>query len=299
MSDTLLVTGASGHLGQRVLTHLLDTLKIPGERIVAVSRKPEALSDWTTRGVVARAGDFDDPSSLRAAFGGVDRLLLISTDSLHQPGQRLAQHKAAVSAAVEAGVKHVVYTSMPNPQNSLVLFAPDHAGTEAALAGSALPGWTVLRNHWYSETLFFALPPILASGKWYTAAGEGKTPYIARDDLARAAATALVGGHGKLTFTLGGRKAYSVKEVADLVGRTVGRTIEVVPISVQMLAANLAGLGLPPPLPNTFASIEAAVAAGQFDSVADDFKKLVGNDPLPFEQWLLANKLALEKSAHT
>ena len=56
----LLVTGASGHFGQRVLHHLLNTLKVPASRIVATSRKPDALSSWAAQGVTVRAGDFED-----------------------------------------------------------------------------------------------------------------------------------------------------------------------------------------------------------------------------------------------
>ena len=129
--------------------------------------------------------------SLLNAFSGVDRLLLISTDALDRPGRRLAQHRAAVAAAVKAGVKHVVYTSMPNPEpGSRVIFAPDHYGTEQALKESGL-SWTILRNAWYAENLAFTLPAALATGKWITSAGEGRIPHIARDDCAEAAAAAL------------------------------------------------------------------------------------------------------------
>jgi|SRR3954470_21623421 nucleoside-diphosphate-sugar epimerase len=50
MLDTLLVTGATGHLGQRVLHHLADTLRVPGNRIIATTRKPESLSAWAVKG---------------------------------------------------------------------------------------------------------------------------------------------------------------------------------------------------------------------------------------------------------
>ncbi len=137
-------------------------------------------------------------------------MLLISTDTI---GRRVPQHQAAIDAAVKAGASHVIYTSMPSPETSLVLFAPDHAGTEAALAASALPGWTVLRNNWYFETLFLSMPSVLASGKWFTAAGDGRTANIARDDIARAAAAALAGGErGKVTYTLTGAKARTLRK---------------------------------------------------------------------------------------
>src|SRR5688572_21563060 len=121
-TDTVLVTGAAGHLGRRVLHHLLNTLGVPASRTIATTRRPESLAEWAARGVAVRAANFDDPGSLVAAFQGASRLLLISTDTLDKPGHRVIQHRAAIDAAAKAGVDHVIYTSMPSPETSLVLF---------------------------------------------------------------------------------------------------------------------------------------------------------------------------------
>ena len=153
---------------------------------------------------------FDDTATLVKAFKGATRLLLISTDVMDRPGHRLEQHRNAIAAAEKAGVEHVLYTSMPKPETSAVLFAPDHVGTEKALAASGLKGWTVLRNNWYFENLLHSLPHAIKSGTWYTAAGEGKIAHIAREDLARAAAAALASDKGgKNTYTLTGAQEYN------------------------------------------------------------------------------------------
>src|SRR5512138_3822821 len=102
---TLLVTGASGKLGRRVLELLLEA---DAGTIIAATRTPDKLADFAARGVTVRQADFDDPASLKAAFAGVDRLLLISTDLIDFEGRRLRQHQNAVNAADEAGVKHLV-----------------------------------------------------------------------------------------------------------------------------------------------------------------------------------------------
>src|SRR5215471_19170757 len=105
---TLLVTGASGHMGRRVLELLLESHTGP---IVAATRTPDKLAEFSQRGVIVRHADFENAASLATAFAGVDRLLLISTDALDQSGRRLNQHRAAVKAAEEAGVQHIIYTS--------------------------------------------------------------------------------------------------------------------------------------------------------------------------------------------
>src|SRR5690348_10084137 len=107
----LLVTGASGHLGQRVLELLIEA---KAANIIAATRTPDKLAEFSQHGVILRHADFDDPASLAEAFAGVDRLLIISGDDVSTPGRRLKQHLAAVKAAEEAGVSHVVYTSLTN-----------------------------------------------------------------------------------------------------------------------------------------------------------------------------------------
>jgi NAD(P)H dehydrogenase (quinone) len=294
----LLVTGASGQLGQRVLHHLLDTLHVPAGNIIATSRNPDALSGWAARGVAVRAADFEDPASLTAAFAGAERLLLISTDAVDRPGRRTAQHQAAIEAAVKSGVNHVVYTSMPSPEGSPILIAPDHAATEAALKASALPGWTVLRNHWYFENLLMSLPHIVTTGQWFTAAGDGKIASIARDDLARAAAAALAAPTGgKTTLTLGGDKPRTTAEIAALVSQATGKPIQVIQVPVEDLVKGIVGAGLPEPVARLIASFDVNTAAGRAGDVTGDFKALTGIDPLPFEQWVTTNRAAITGQA--
>lgn len=295
---TLIVTGASGQLGQRVLTHLLDTLALPAGDIIAISRTPERLAAWADRGIQVRAADFDAPDTLADAFRGGDRLLLISTDAIDRPEGRLPQHLAALRAAEAAGIRHVVYTSLPEPEDSPLLIAPDHVDTERALADSALPGWTVLRNHWYFENLFLSVPQALASGRWYSAAGDGGIAHIARDDLARAAAVALADApDAKRTLTLSGDRAWTTAEIAAAVARATGKPLEVVPVPVEALTRGMVDAGLPPGLAATFASFDSNIAAGRLAGVTGDYRALTGRAPQSFEDWLSANAGALARAA--
>lgn len=293
---TLLVTGASGQLGGAVVRHLLDTLQFPAERLIVTSRSPEGLADLAARGVTVRAADFDQPGSLVAAFAGADRLLLVSTDALMESGKRLTQHRAAVQAAVDAGVKHVVYTSLPSADTSHVSFAPDHWGTEQALSASSL-GWTVLRNAWYFENLAYSLPGALASGEWATAAGEGRIAYIARDDLARAAAVALAADStANQVLTLTGGQAWSARDVASRVSALTGKPLAVVDITPAQLVEGLNAHGFPPVLADVFASFDAATAAGDLGEVTDDYARLTGQAPTALDAWLPANVELLTKA---
>ncbi|MER8952412.1 SDR family oxidoreductase [Mesorhizobium sp. M0833] len=294
MTDTLLVTGASGQLGRGVINHLLDTLKISPQRIIAATRNPENLADLAARGVTLRAADFDDTASLASAFTGADRVLIISTNELALPGKRLKQHETAVVAAKSAGVSHLLYTSMPNPEpGSPVLFAPDHHGTEQAIKASGIP-YTIFRNGWYQENLFMALPHAIASGQWYTSAGDGRIAHGARDDMAAAIAAGLASGATEsTTYTLTGPQAYTVAEIAALVTEVTGRPIEVVQLSDEALTGGLKAAGVPEGFAPVTVSFDTNTRSGRISMVTDAIETLSGRKPRPLKQFLEANKAAL------
>jgi len=294
MRNSILVTGASGHFGQLVLKHLTDTLSVPVSRIVAASRNPAKLADWAAKGVETRALDFEQPDTFAAAFDGVERALLVSTDALDRPGRRLEQHTNAINGLKTAGVSHVIYTSAPNPAGAPLLIAPDHEGTEKALLESGLAGWTVLRNHWYFENLFMFLPPVLASGKWYAADGGQGSADIARSDLALAAATVLAGTEsGKNIYTLSGAQSLTKAAIGAAVGAAIGKPIEVVQVPLEGLVQGMVQAGLPEPLARVFASFDTNTEAGRVAEVTGDFERITGRQPQSFEDWLQANKAAL------
>ncbi len=290
---TLLVTGAAGKLGQSVVNHLLETYKVAPGDIVAATRSPEKLGTLAAKGVVTRKADFDDAAGLVSAFTGIDRLLIISTDSLDTPGKRLAQHKAAIEAAKAAGVKHILYTSMPNPDKSLVTFAPDHLGTENAIKASGI-GYTILRDAWYLDNFMMSLPHNLQGGKWYTATSGGKAPYISREDCALAIAAALASSDTESkTYTLTGSTSYSITDVASTVSAITGRPLEVIDVTDEQLAAGMAGAGLPPFLVDMLVSADANIRAGNFDGLTADFTTLTGKVPQTLRSFFEERKAEL------
>ncbi|SON53800.1 Quinone oxidoreductase 2 [Hartmannibacter diazotrophicus] len=297
MSDTLLVTGASGHLGRRVIAHLLESNGVAPGRIVAATRDPAKLSDLAAKGIKVVAADFEDAASLSAAFAGVGRLLLISTDALDKPGRRLAQHEAAVAAAKAAGVKHIVYTSMPNPDDSLIPFAPDHLGTEQAIKASGL-SYTLLRNSWYMDNMFLPLPPVLASGQWFTSAGEGRIANVSREDCARAAATALASSDTTArTYDITGPESLTVSEIAAIVSEVFERPIAVVQVSDEQLTQGMIAAGVPDFMAPLWTSFDANTREGKMNIQTDAVEELTGTAPMTLKAFLAANKAAFAKAA--
>lgn len=292
MTDTVLVTGASGQLGRLVIDTLLASGKIAPASIIATTRDAAKLSAYADRGVTVRTADFDNPASLDAAFAGAGKVLIISTDALDTPGKRLAQHKAAVAAASRAGAKHILYTSMPQPDDSLVTFAPDHLGTEQAIKATGI-AYTILRDGWYAENLFMSLPHALQTGAWYTSTGQGRIAHITRADTAAAIAGAVLkAGAESRTYTLTGAKSRTAEEIAAIVSEAAGKPLAVVHVTDAQLAEGLKAAGLPEFVVPTVVSFDANTREGKIAMVTDDAQTLSGRAPTSLEDFVAASKAA-------
>ncbi|MCC7460960.1 MAG: NAD(P)H-binding protein [Gammaproteobacteria bacterium] len=292
----LLVTGAAGQLGRRVLHHLLATEGVPAKDVIAVTRKPEALADLASQGVVVRQGSFDDPAGLARAFAGAKRALIISTDKIDVPGAREIQHANAVNAAKAAGVKHIVYTSMYgcDPGSPVTALAPSHYATEQALAKSGLT-WTVLRHTWYMD----GLPGTLAQsyqfgGQFVTAGNDEPVNYVAREDCARADAAALAADSAaSVRLDVTGPTTVTASQLAALATELTGKPLKVVLVSPEDRTNALTGAGLPPPIAALIVSIDVNTRSGATRNVSDAVQKLTGRAPQSVREFLAANKAAL------
>jgi len=284
---TLFISGAGGKLGRLVVEQLLA--RGYQGRIIAGTRDPAKLADL--EGVEVRQADFADEDGLVKALSGADKLLLISTDTL---GTRLALHKKAIEAARRAGIKEIVYTSMPTPEPpSAITFAPEHFGTEEAIKASGIP-YTILRMTWYSENLLGSLAPALASGKWYTSSAGGRTGYVSRIDCARAAAGALLVPASNRTYTVTGPAALSNAEIAAIASKLTGKPIDVIEVDDEALAAGARAAGVPDfVIDNFIVAFDRNTREGKVDLATDVVETLWGEKPESVEAFLAANKAAL------
>jgi NAD(P)H dehydrogenase (quinone) len=289
----LLLTGAAGQLGRATLDALIASGKVAASDIVAVTRDTAKLADYAAKGVDVRAGDFDKPETLPAAFAGADRVAIISIDF----GDRVRRHKAAIDAARAAGASRLLYTSLPRIDGVPVTFGDDHFGTEDVIAESGL-AYTILRNNWYAENVFLHLPNAIRSGQWFTSAHSGRATYAPRASMAEALAAALLedGDESKI-YTLTGTGTYSAEDVAALANKVLGTGIAVVNISDEQLAEGMKQAGLPDFLVPILVSMDTNIRNGGLDIVTDDIKTLTGKAPGSLESFLVAHKEALLAAA--
>jgi len=286
--ETILVTGASGQLGRQAVEWLTQNY---GGKLIATTRDTGKLTEWVERGVEVRQADFDQPDTLAEAFAGAQRLLLISTDALAIPGQRLKQHRSAIDAAIKAGVKHIVYTSLPNPEpGSACLIAEDHYETEQLIKNSGLT-YTILRNNLYSENLIGSLRQAVATGQLGTAAGDGKTAYVTRRDCAIAAAAALASGATESrTLDVTGPEALTGEDLARIVSEVAGVNVRYAPLPAAQLTAIYESAGLPAGIAAVLVSFDTASSRGEYENVSPTVEQLTGRAPLTMKQFLAEHK---------
>lgn len=298
MSDRkYLVTGASGKLGSAVVEQLLSSGALTAQQLIVTTRDRAKLSSLVELGVDVREANFSDPSSLEQAFAGANSLLLVSIDL--SAGSRTQPHLNAVNAAKKAGVDHLIYTSMPAPSQSPVMFAHEHEATEAAIVQSGIENTVILRNNWYFENLPEYFASTLQTGHWLTSAGNGKTAQLSRRDLAMAAVAALVKApSGHQVLTLNGPESLTNDEMAHIMDRILGTSINMVHLSDDEFRSQLTSFQLPEPVIELCVTMDQHNRGFFSDGSSDEFVALTGSQPQTFEQWLTNHRTELRKLAN-
>jgi NAD(P)H dehydrogenase (quinone) len=276
-SMTIVVTGATGHLGRHVVESLLAR-GVPAAANVATGRNVEKIADL---GVTTKVAPFEDPEALKAAFAGADVVLLVSGSEV---GKRVEQHRNAIRAAKEAGVGRIVYTSIPKADMSEMKLAAEHQETERLLAESGVPH-TLLRNSWYIEN--YPIAQAVENGL-FGAAGDGRISASPRADYAEAAAASLIGdGHEGKVYELGGESC-TMAELAAEIARQTGRDVTYTDLAPEKYAEFLVGVGLDAPYAAVLADSDANAARGALFVPKTDLENLIGRPATPLAESVAA-----------
>lgn len=265
------ITGATGQLGQHVIDTLLKT--VPASQIAAIVRNPAKADALTRLGVTVRQADYSDEAAFTAALQGIDRLLLISSSEV---GQRAAQHRNVINAAIAANVKFIAYTSLLHADRSPLGLHVEHVETEKMLADSGIP-YALLRNGWYTENYLASAPAALEHGVFIGAAGEGKIASATRADYAAAAARVISEeGHAGKVYELAGDEGWTLSQLAAELAKQSGKKVVYQNLSEADFAAALKGVGLPAGLADMLADSDAGAAKGGLFDDSHTLSALIG-----------------------
>ena len=269
------VTAASGRLGAAVVR---ATSSLVGkEHVVAVARSPRKAKGLD---VEVRAGDYDHPDQLRAAFEGIDTALLVSGTAPSEV--RVGQHRNVIDAARSAGVRKLVYTSAQGPEDGTT-FSPVVQGyrqTEADVQASGM-AWAIGRNGVYIEPDLEYIETYARNGEIANCAGEGKCGYTTRPELAYAYARLLT----QQTLESGVYRLHgepiTQTTLAEYLGETFGVPLRYRAMGVdEYRAERVRELGTE--LGSVISGIYAGIRSGAYDQPSD-FAAVAGR---PHQSWV-------------
>jgi NAD(P)H dehydrogenase (quinone) len=274
------VTGASGGLGSRVVRQLLG--RADPSPVVALTRRPDALP--ASEHLSARYAHYEDYASLRNALTDVRTLVFISSDGVAEPMRR--HHEHVVAAAVDAGVDHVVYTSIVDVSpDSRFYYAAVHRDTEELLADSGLARCLARTSIFADFFVSTWIEPALAGGTLALPAEEGRMSLVSRDDAARALAVAAASRcEGIIELT--GPAALTADEICRVTAEVTGRRLRYLAIDEEAYRQTLSRDEAPDWLIEAFTSMFASVREGRYDVVSADGPELAGEPQQQYAEFI-------------
>jgi NAD(P)H dehydrogenase (quinone) len=284
------VTGVGGYVGAQTAKRLME--RVPANQITVTSRSDAVLAEWRAKGARACKADYNDKASLIEAFRNAECVFLVSAMEVGETRQR--QHRNAVEAAKEGGVKRVVYTSFlgagdPNIDSFEIA---DHRFTEKLILASGL-GWNFMRNSQYGDAMAENQAAIaITTGKSIGNTGAGRVAFITRDDVAAVAAVLIAGGGERnRAYDVTGPTAVSWQDVAAMISETSGVPIEVIDLTDEQMYAMWDSLGVPreatgdfsrSPVPwcsDGMVSLARQIRFGNLSAVSNVVEQLTGKKP--------------------
>ena len=272
MSPTLLVTGATGTVGQA----LVQALQATGANVIAGSTSGRSVA-----GAPGRVVNFEQPETLDSAFAGVDRLFLLFP---LQPN-KLALAQNALAAARRAGVQHVVRSSGAGADmQSPYAIGRLQGEIDALVAASGLP-FTLLRPNSFMQNWVNYYGGMVRGGAVYLANGAGRSGWIDVRDIADAAAAVLLNpqAHAGRTYELSGPEALSADEVLGILRTEAGVNAHYVPVTAEQAEAQMRDMGMPAWTVEIMASLARMIADGTTAAPSPDLVTLTGKPARRFE----------------
>jgi uncharacterized protein YbjT (DUF2867 family) len=214
---TILVIGATGNVGRPTVTGLLAK----GESVRALSRSEENLASLpgNAEGLI---GDLETGDGLDAACADADKLLLITSNGETETTRGLN----AVQAATAAGMKHIVFLSVGNPNKEPGI--PHYLAKlpiEDAIRNSGAE-YTFLRPNFFMQTDMSVIPVIKEHGVYSMPIGSIGNNRIDTRDIADCAVRVLTeDGHAGADYNLHGPDTINGSRAAEVYAKHFGREV--------------------------------------------------------------------------
>lgn len=271
----ILITGANGELGTATINHLMK--QDPDEPVAGLVRSEEKGREIAEMGAEVRIGDYFEKASIDRAMEGVHTLLLISSSNFEQ---RVKQHENVIEAAKNAGVNHIIYTSMLQADKDLSPLTADHHATEKIIHDSGIT-YTINRHTFYTEFFPMFLGQAMETCTWSFPSNGESVNFAYRTEMAEALANILIstGEHEEKIYEITSSKAFTLDEYAKMLSEASGKDITYEDVSVDEFVDGLKAAELPDDVITMSKLSAITVASGALSHTSDDLKQLLGREP--------------------
>ena len=275
MTQTILVTGATGTVGSIVVESLVRR----GARIRVATRGTDTAGKHLGGGNARVVFDFTHPETWGDALAGVDRIFLV-----RPPAVDVARIREFVDAAARVGVEHVVYLSILGANRNPWL---PHRRIERHVEAADL-AYTFLRASFFMQNLSGVhRPEIVDHDEIVVPAGKGRTSFVDARDVAAAAAIVLTeDGHENRAYDVTGPEALNYDEVARLFTNGLNRSIDYANPSALTFVRRMTARGHPVPFVLVMLGIYTTVRLGLSARVSGDIETLLERKPIGMRQFV-------------
>ncbi|MBD2530991.1 SDR family oxidoreductase [Nostoc flagelliforme FACHB-838] len=272
----ILVTGATGNVGQEVFRLLLSQ----NCDVCAAVRNPNSAKQILGSNIQSVPFDFTKPDTFDRAFLQVNKLFLVRPPALNNVRQQIAP---VLNAAKLAGVEHIVFLSILGAERNP--FVP-HSKIERYINQLGIRA-TFLRASFFMQNLnTIHREDIKARGELLMPAGNGKTSFIdVRDIAAVAVRTLIEDGHQGKAYPLTGTEALTYYEVADIFTSVLGKSIRYNP-SLLKFVRQMRLSGLPMDFVLIMIAIYTTARLGLAGNITSDTQQLLNRSPLTIRQYV-------------
>ena len=268
MTRPILVTGATGTVGQHVVRELAERTS----NIRVGLRDPEAAPSTLPATADVVAFNFEKPETWGESLKDIDRLFL-----LLPPGIDVSTIQEFADAADRVGVDHVVYLSILGAEKLPIL---PHRRIEKHLAQTGM-AYTFLRASWFMQNLSeIHRPEIVDRDEIFVAAGDVVLSLIDARDVAAVAETVLIEpGHRNRAYDLTGPAALDFHEVADVLSEVLDRPISYADPSRLAFGWHMYQRGFSPGFVAFMIVEYSVVRLGRSGRTTGDVETLLGREP--------------------
>lgn len=279
------VTGATGHLGGKVVEQL--SKKIAKEDIIALVHTKNHAQNLIDSGYDVREIDFQKPFTLETAFKGIDTLIYVASKT-YKVFDRVHELENVLEAMENDSVKNLVAMSfIADQEDNPFIMTPFYGYLPRRLAGTKF-NYAIAKNSLYADPLVPYLPELIERKGLIYPVGDQEMSFISLEDSAEAMADMALDEkilQSRKTYLLTQSRAYTMPELGEIMTRVTGHEIGYHPVSVEEFGRIYASEGDGDEL----ASMYAGGAMGYLHGLSDDFAHITGHEPEAMESFLTRN----------